>query len=89
MVYFALMNKDEKRQLIYDFGKYIERIVYVEFVGGREVIGKLVNFDSLQNLVLIDPKNGSFWNYGAYLLCFSHSITTVSLGAPKQPKKMS
>lgn len=82
------MNADEKRQLVYDLGKYEHRVVYVKFVGGREVVGKLVNFDNLQNLVLVNPNTGVKWIYGSYLLCLAHSITTISLGVPKPPKMM-
>lgn len=83
------MNAEAKRQLIYDLSQFENKVIYVKFVGGREVVGKLVNFDNLQNLILVNPNTKKKWEYGEYLLCLSHSITTISLGIPRKPKMMS
>ncbi|ORX62393.1 U6 snRNA-associated Sm-like protein LSm7 [Hesseltinella vesiculosa] len=43
-----------KKEAILDLGKYMDKKVRVRFNGGREVVGKLVGYDPLLNLVLDD-----------------------------------
>lgn len=82
-------NINDKKQLIYDLEKYLNKIIFIKFVGGREVIGKLMGFDSVQNIVLsnIGSKNKT-WTYGKYLICFSNSIISIGLGIPQSGRLM-
>ncbi|CDH57603.1 u6 snrna-associated sm-like protein lsm7 [Lichtheimia corymbifera JMRC:FSU:9682] len=41
-----------KKESILDLSKYMEKKVRVRFNGGREVVGKLMGYDPLLNLVL-------------------------------------
>ncbi|KAI8071677.1 hypothetical protein BC940DRAFT_293412 [Gongronella butleri] len=43
-----------KKEAILDLSKYMEKKVRVRFNGGREVVGKLMGYDPLLNLVLDD-----------------------------------
>lgn len=60
-----------------DISKYINRKVYVKLVGGKEVVGVLSRYDSQLNLVLSEPEEG--WEYGKYIFCVRHSITSIFL----------
>jgi U6 snRNA-associated Sm-like protein LSm7 len=37
-----------------DFSHLLEKQVMVNFVGGREVVGTLKNFDQVSNIILVD-----------------------------------
>ncbi|KAI8376272.1 uncharacterized protein BYT42DRAFT_574001 [Radiomyces spectabilis] len=43
-----------KKESILDLSKYMEKKIRVRFNGGREVVGKLMGYDQLLNLVLDD-----------------------------------
>lgn len=81
-------HEHDKKQLVYDLNKYKNKIVYVKFVGGKEIIGKLIGFDTTQNLVLVNPcLNHITWDYGRYVLCCSSSVISIALGYPTISKE--
>lgn len=76
-------NRSEKKQIIYDLSRYKNKTVFLKLVGGKELAGRLVSFDSLQNVVLSDPKQAEYaWKYGKYVICLGGAIISIALGLP-------
>ncbi|PVU92424.1 hypothetical protein BB559_003727 [Furculomyces boomerangus] len=77
------------RQIVFDLNKYIDKMICVKFLGGREVTGLLKGFDQLQNMVLDDSveqtrdsenfefANGTTRNLGL-LVCRGPSVIAIS-----------
>mmetsp|Transcript_22392 Transcript_22392/g.74280 ORF Transcript_22392/g.74280 Transcript_22392/m.74280 type:complete len:105 (+) Transcript_22392:49-363(+) len=42
----------QKKAIVLDMSKYVDKSVRVKFMGGREVVGVLKGYDALLNLVL-------------------------------------
>lgn len=77
-------NTDDKKQLIYNLATYINKVVYIKFVGGKDIVGKLVGFDNIQNLVVADPGlKQCAWAYKKHVICLAHSIISIGLGYPQ------
>ncbi|EJW04157.1 hypothetical protein EDEG_01552 [Edhazardia aedis USNM 41457] len=78
---------DDKKQLIFDLNQYMNKIIAVKLVGGKEIVGKLSGFDNICNLVLVSPKNqysNDFdWKYGRHVVILGNSIISIVLGVPK------
>ncbi|OWA50545.1 putative U6 snRNA-associated Sm-like protein LSm7 [Hypsibius exemplaris] len=49
-------NQDRKKtkETLFDLGRYLDKVIHVKFVGGREASGVLKGYDALLNLVLDD-----------------------------------
>eukprot|EP00056_Hartaetosiga_gracilis_P014234 m.240059 g.240059 ORF g.240059 m.240059 type:complete len:108 (-) comp14453_c0_seq1:89-412(-) len=45
-------NKRKPRENILDLSQYVNKQLRVKFSGGREVVGKLLGYDALTNIVL-------------------------------------
>ncbi|XP_065841737.1 U6 snRNA-associated Sm-like protein LSm7 [Oscarella lobularis] len=50
----AQFGDKKKKETILEFTKFVDKVVRVKFLGGREVSGILKGFDPLINLVLDD-----------------------------------
>ncbi|KAK1350338.1 hypothetical protein CWI38_0128p0070 [Hamiltosporidium tvaerminnensis] len=75
-----MANNAKKRELIYDLQKYLNKNIFVKFIGGREIIGRLTSYDDSQNLVLEEPdKRNNEWFYNSRVVCLGNSIISISL----------
>ncbi|KAM0673762.1 U6 snRNP-associated protein Lsm7 [Gurleya vavrai] len=78
-------SKIEKKQIIYELNRFKNKLVFCKLAGGKEIAGKLVSYDSLQNLVLCDPKKKEVgWYYGKYVIVIGNSISMMALGLPQK-----
>lgn len=73
----AKKEEPKKKESILDLHKLKDKKIIVKYQGGREVVGKLIGYDNLQNLVLDDCVDRDDRNLGL-VVCRGTAIILIS-----------